>query len=87
MEVLSLYILLWIIFGAFVGWIASIITGSNKRMGLLANIVVGLLGAFIGGWIASLFGIGSFSNFSLNGMLIAIGGAVLLLWVLNAFKK
>ncbi|MEC9485852.1 MAG: GlsB/YeaQ/YmgE family stress response membrane protein [Candidatus Izemoplasma sp.] len=82
-----MYILLWIIFGAFVGWIASIITGSNKRMGLLANIVVGLLGAFIGGWIASLFGIGSFSNFSLNGMLIAIGGAVLLLWVLNAFKK
>ncbi len=87
MEVLFLHILLWLLFGAFVGWIASIITGSNRRMGLLANIVVGLLGSFIGGWVASLFGIGSFSNFSLNGLLIAIGGAVLLLWIINSFRK
>ena len=82
-----LYILLWLVFGALVGWIASILTGSNRRMGLLANIVVGLLGSFIGGWIASLVGLGSFTTFSFGGALIAIGGAVILILVLNSFRE
>lgn len=82
-----MYILIWLLFGGLVGWIASIITNNNKRMGILANIVIGILGSFLGGWIASLIGIGSFSNFSLNGMLVAIGGAVILIFILNQFRS
>ena len=48
--------LVWIIFGAIAGWIASIVMGKNKQMGAIANIVVGIVGAFIGGWIMSFFG-------------------------------
>jgi uncharacterized membrane protein YeaQ/YmgE (transglycosylase-associated protein family) len=75
-------ILIWIIFGAFVGWIASIIMKTNRR-GLLRNIIVGLLGSALGGWFASIFDIGSVNTFTLEGFLIAIGGAVLLIWLLR----
>jgi len=80
-------ILLWLIFGAFVGWIASILTHANKRMGLLSNIIIGLIGSFLGGWIASLLGFGTFTSFSVNGMLISVGGAVLLIFILNLFRS
>jgi len=82
-----MWILLWLLFGAIVGWVASLITGNNARMGILLNIVVGLIGSFIGGWIASYLGFGSFQEFSLYGFLIAIGGAVLLLLVINLFSR
>ncbi|HEY8395896.1 MAG TPA: GlsB/YeaQ/YmgE family stress response membrane protein, partial [Bacilli bacterium] len=76
-------IFLWIVFGGFTGWIASIITKNDKRMGILANIIVGLLGTFLGVWIASLIGIGSFRTFSLGGFLIALFGSVVLLTIIN----
>lgn len=78
-----MYILLWLLFGGFVGWIASILTNKNNQMGLVANIAVGLIGSVLGGWLASLLGIGSFASFSLGGLLIAIGGAVVLIFILN----
>lgn len=78
-----MYILLWLIFGGFAGWIASILTHDNKDMGIFANIIVGIIGSFLGGWIASLLGFGSFSIFSFVGMLIAIGGAILFIGILN----
>lgn len=73
-------ILLWIIFGALVGWIASILMHSRRR-GLIRNIIVGLVGAFLGGWIASIAGIGTMQTFTLEGFLIAIGGAILFIWI------
>lgn len=45
-------ILLWIIFGGLAGWIASLIVGADASLGILGNIIVGIVGAFIGGWIA-----------------------------------
>jgi uncharacterized membrane protein YeaQ/YmgE (transglycosylase-associated protein family) len=81
-----MYIILWIIFGAFVGWVASILTHNNARMGILGNIIVGLVGSVIGGFIASLAGIASFSSFSFWGFVFAILGAVILLAVLNWFN-
>ena len=81
-----MYVLLWILFGGLVGWIASILTHNDKNMGILANIVIGIIGSFLGGWIASLIGLGSFGVFSLGGTLIAIAGAVLLISILNYFK-
>lgn len=79
-------ILIWILFGGLVGWIASILTHNNARMGLFANIIVGLIGCSLGGWLASLMGLGSISTFSLGGMLIAVMGAVVLLAVLNLIR-
>ena len=52
-------------------------------MGALANIVVGVVGAGLGGWIASLFGLGGVDGFNLYSLLIAVGGACLLLWIVG----
>ncbi len=75
-------ILLWIVFGALVGWIASIIMKTRRR-GLIRNVIVGLIGAFIGGFLASLLGIGSLERFTAEGFLIALGGAVFFIWLLR----
>lgn len=76
-------IFLWIIFGGFTGWVASLITKNNARMGIFANVVVGLVGTLLGVWIASLIGIGSFRTFSFGGFLIALFGSVILLTLIN----
>lgn len=75
-------IVIWILFGAIVGWIASKIMHSRRR-GLIRNIVIGLLGSVLGGWIATLFNIGAVDTFTIEGFLIATGGAVLLIWLLR----
>ncbi len=79
-------ILLWIVFGGFTGWIASMITKNNARMGIFANIVVGLVGTLLGVWIASMIGIGGFSRFSFGGFLIALFGSVVLLTLINLVR-
>ncbi len=78
-------ILIWIIFGALAGWIASIIMRKNKKMGAIANIVVGIVGAFIGGYIMEFFGVEVEAGFNFTSLLVAILGAVVLLWVLGLF--
>lgn len=81
-------ILSWIIFGALAGWIASMIMGKNESMGAFANIVVGIIGSFIGGFISSnLLGMGKVSGFNLSSFLIAIAGSVILLFIVNAIQK
>jgi uncharacterized membrane protein YeaQ/YmgE (transglycosylase-associated protein family) len=80
-------ILSWIVMGGLAGWVASMITGRNQNMGLLANIVVGIVGGILGGWIASLLGLGAINGFNLGSFLIALGGASLLLVVTGIFKK
>ena len=79
--------LVWIIFGALAGWIASIVMGKNKKMGALANIVVGIVGAFIGGWVMSFFGAQGVTGFNLPSLLVAIGGAVVLLFVVGLVMR
>jgi uncharacterized membrane protein YeaQ/YmgE (transglycosylase-associated protein family) len=71
--------IVWIIFGALAGWVASILTGKNRKMGAVANIVVGMLGAFIGAGIMSTLGIPVPVGFSLTGFLVAVGGSVVLI--------
>lgn len=82
-----MYILLWIVFGAFIGWFASILTSNNRRMGIFANIVVGLLGAVIGGAITDAVGWGSINAFTWQGTLFSIIGASILLTVFNLLGK
>jgi uncharacterized membrane protein YeaQ/YmgE (transglycosylase-associated protein family) len=71
-------ILLFIIFGAIVGWVASIIMG---------NIVVGIVGAFLGSWIMSAINGTGISGFNLSSFLVALLGAVILLFIVNLFHR
>ena len=80
-------IITWLIFGALVGWVASIIMKRNSEMGVVANIVVGVIGAGLGGWIASLLGIGTVSGFNFYSLLIAIAGACVLLLVIGLVQR
>ncbi|MBL8090662.1 MAG: GlsB/YeaQ/YmgE family stress response membrane protein [Anaerolineales bacterium] len=80
-------ILVWIIFGALAGWIASIVMGKNRQMGALANIIVGIIGAFIGGWIMNQFGAAGVTGFNLNSLLVAILGAIVLLFVIGLVRR
>ncbi len=83
-----MWILLWILFGAVVGWLASILTGRNAHMGLIANIIVGLLGSLVGGWISTFAGFGgSYATFSLSSLLFSILGAVILLTLFKLFFR
>lgn len=73
--------ILWIIFGALVGWVASMIMGTNERQGALGNIVVGILGALLGGFIARATVGADVTGFNLTSFFVALGGAIVLLWI------
>lgn len=78
-------ILLMLIFGAVVGWIASMIAGTNE--GLLGNIIVGIVGAALGGFIMNAFGQSGITGFNIYSLLVAILGSVILLWIYRAFAN
>lgn len=80
-------ILGWIVIGALAGWIASMLTGNNEKMGAGANIVVGIIGGFIGGIAMNLLGGSGITGFNLWSLLVAVIGAVILLWIVNAIKR
>lgn len=80
-------VFVWIIFGALAGWIASIIMKKNKKMGAIANIIVGIVGAFIGGYIMDFFGAEGVTGFNFYSLLVAILGAMVLLWVAGLFGR
>ncbi len=80
-------IILYIIFGALVGWIASIIMGRNSEQGAIGNIIVGILGAFVGSWLVRTFGGAGVTGFNLTSFFVALLGAVLLLFVYNMFRR
>ncbi len=71
--------IIWLIFGALAGWVASILTGKNRKMGAVANIVTGIFGAFVGAGIMNTLGLSVPQGFSLMGFLVAVGGAVILI--------
>lgn len=79
-------IIVWLILGGISGWIASKITGNDKSMGVGLNILVGIIGAFIGGWLVGLFDLGPATGLNLWSFLISILGSVILLAIINAFR-
>lgn len=79
-------ILAWIVLGGIAGWLASILTGKNARMGLLANIVVGIIGAFLGGFIFSFLGGRGVTGFNPYSLLVAVVGSVVLIWIVKAIR-
>lgn len=79
-------IILWVIFGAIAGWLASIIMKTDAQQGAVANILVGIAGALIGGFIFSLFGGGGVSGFNIGSLLVALVGAIVLIAILKALN-
>lgn len=78
-------IIVWIIIGAIAGWLASIVMKTNRSQGLLTDIIVGIVGAFIGGFILDVLDIGGgVTGFNIGSILTAFIGAVILLAVLRA---
>jgi uncharacterized membrane protein YeaQ/YmgE (transglycosylase-associated protein family) len=80
-------ILLWIVLGAAAGWIASMIMGSDAQMGAVANIIVGILGALVGGFLFNLVGLAGDTGFNLWTLLVAIVGAVVLLFLVGLVRR
>lgn len=78
--------LAWIVLGGIAGWIASMLTRNNANMGIIANIIVGIIGSFAGTFILSLLGIPGTTGFNLYSLFVAIGGAVVLLWLVNIIR-
>ena len=78
-------IIIWIIFGGLVGWVASAIMGSNE--GIILNIIVGIVGAILGGWLMSLIGKSGVSGFNWYSFLVALLGAVILVAIVKAFRR
>ncbi|MEK7600689.1 MAG: GlsB/YeaQ/YmgE family stress response membrane protein [Patescibacteria group bacterium] len=80
-------IILWIVFGALAGWIASMVMGTNAQQGAIANIVIGILGAIIGGFVVSSLGGSGSTGFNLYSLLVAILGAVILIWIMRFVRR
>lgn len=81
-----LTIILWILFGALAGWIASIIMRTNAEQGAVGNIVVGIAGAIIGGVLVKALTGNDVSGFNLTSLIVAIIGAVILLAIVRALR-
>ncbi len=78
-----LNIVLWIMFGAVVGWIASLIMRTDEEQGAFANIIIGIIGAFIGGIVSRMLGGPGVSGFNFVSLLIAVLGATVLLFFIR----
>ncbi len=79
-------VLLWVIFGALVGWIASLIMKTDAEQGAVMNIIVGVVGAFIGGGLSSMLGGPEVTGFNLTSILVATLGAVILIFFVQLFR-
>jgi uncharacterized membrane protein YeaQ/YmgE (transglycosylase-associated protein family) len=79
-------LILWLVFGALIGWLASLVMNRDAQQGALLNIIVGIVGAMIGGF---LFGGGTINqnNFSIGSLLVAFIGAVILLGIVNLLTR
>lgn len=80
-------LVVWLILGGLSGWIASKLTKNDSRMGIGLNLLVGILGAYIGGWLVGIFGLGPATGLNIWSFLVSIVGAVILLSIVNLFRK
>ncbi len=74
-------ILAWILFGLIAGAIAKFIMPGNQNMGWLMTIILGIVGAFVGGWIGTMLGLGTTDDFDIGSIALAVVGALIVLWI------
>lgn len=79
-------LLLWLVFGALAGWLATLVMGVNRRVGLLGNLLLGIAGAAVGGFLASWLGLGTVTVFSWWGLIVAVGGACVCIFLANLIR-
>lgn len=82
--------IVWLIMGGVIGWLASLLMNTDRQQGIVLNVVVGIVGAYLGGLlIAPLIGGGNINSgdFSLPGLLVSFLGAVLLLAIVNMVRR
>ena len=82
--------IIWLVVGGVIGWLASMLMKTDAQQGVILNVVVGIVGAFLGGWLISpLVGVGTINqdNFSLPAMLVSFVGAAILLAIVNLVRR
>ncbi len=77
-------ILITLIVGGVCGWLASLIMKTNKQMGIIANVVVGIVGSFLGSWLFGVFGLAAYGT--VGRLVMVVIGAMALIWILKALK-
>ena len=83
-------LIIWLVVGGVLGWLASLVMRTDAQQGIFLNIVVGIVGALLAGFvIAPLFGTGTINSndFSLSGLLVSFVGAIVLLAIVNLFRR
>lgn len=82
-------LIIWLIVGGIVGWLASIIMRTDGRQGILLNVVVGIIGALLAGWLISpLVGVGTINQgISIASIVVSLMGAILLLAIANLLRR
>jgi uncharacterized membrane protein YeaQ/YmgE (transglycosylase-associated protein family) len=83
-------LIIWLIVGGIIDWLASMVMRTDAQQGWILHIVVGIVGALLGGWLLSpLVGAGTVNqgDFSLLGLLVSFGGAILLLFIVNLVRR
>lgn len=82
--------IIWIVVGGILGWLASLVMRTDAQQGLFLNIIVGIIGALLGGWLlAPLFGTGTINqnDFSISSLLVSFLGAIVLLAIVNLLRR
>ncbi|MBQ1765206.1 MAG: GlsB/YeaQ/YmgE family stress response membrane protein [Aquincola sp.] len=83
-------LIIWLVVGGLIGWVASMIMRTDAQQGVILNVVVGIVGAMLGGWLLSpLVGAGTVNqgDFSVMGLLLSLGGAIILLAIVNLVRR
>ena len=76
----------WIVLGGVAGWLGSMIMGTDDSQGIILNIIVGIIGAWLGGYIFNYLGYASVTGFNLYSLLVSVIGAVVLLWIVKLVR-
>ncbi len=83
-------LILWLVIGGVVGWLASLMMRTDGQQGIILNVVVGIVGALLGGWLISpLLGVGTINqnDFSIMSIIVSLIGAVILLGIVNLVRR
>ena len=80
-------ILIWVVIGGIIGWLASLVMRTDAQQGILLNVVVGIVGAFLGGLVFSGGDLGAARPDDITSFLVALVGAIVLLAIVNLFRR
>jgi len=83
-------LIIWLVVGGLIGWVASKIMRTDAQQGVILNVIVGIIGAALGGWLVSpLIGVGTINEgvFSFGALLVSLVGAIILLAIVNLFRR